>query len=428
MRTRRAGARRSRPRLGLIVLLFVRSSRVQRKRAILTIAAIAWGSVSLLLLLAFGEGMKRQLETARAGMGENLAIFWPGETGLPFKGLPAGRPVRPRIDDIALIRERVPMLDAAVGELTNYRVGFTNGRKTVNSRLTGANFEYGAIRNHIARAGGRFLNREDEELKRRVIFLGDELAADLYDKADPVGRVLLVNNLPYTVIGVMTKKMQMGMYGGPDGGHGVIPITAYKAQFGDDKLHNIVLKTRRPEEMSEAIFEVKRVLGARYGFDPEDERAFGVWDTVKSSATMVNILLGIQIFLGVIGGLTLMIGGVGVANIMYAVVKERTREIGVKMALGAKRRWIIMPFVLEAIVYTFIGGALGIIIANLIVAATSFIPIENNKVMSFLGRPTLSPQIGIITSLILGVIGLLAGYFPARRAASVDPAATLRYE
>ena len=113
---------------------------------------------------------------------------------------------------------------------------------------------------------------------------------------------------------------------------------------------------------------------------------------------------------------------------MYAVVKERTREIGVKMALGAKRRWIIMPFVLEAIVYTFIGGALGITIANLIVAATSFIPIESNKVMSFLGRPTLSPQIGVITSLILGVIGLLAGYFPARRAASVDPAATLRYE
>ena len=113
---------------------------------------------------------------------------------------------------------------------------------------------------------------------------------------------------------------------------------------------------------------------------------------------------------------------------MYAVVKERTREIGVKMALGARRRWIIMPFVLEAVVYTFIGGALGITIANLLVAATSFIPIENNKVMSFLGRPTLSPQIGVITSLILGIIGLLAGYFPARRAASVDPAATLRYE
>ena len=136
---------------------------------------------------------------------------------------------------------------------------------------------------------------------------------------------------------------------------------------------------------------------------------------------------------GTVGGvlvlaLTLIIGGVGVANIMYAVVKERTREIGVKMALGAKRRWIIIPFVAEGLLYTMIGGALGIIIATLIVAACSFIPVESNKVLAFLGRPTLSPMIGVATSAILGIIGLLAGYFPARRAASVDPAATLRYE
>jgi putative ABC transport system permease protein len=113
---------------------------------------------------------------------------------------------------------------------------------------------------------------------------------------------------------------------------------------------------------------------------------------------------------------------------MFAVIKERTREIGVKMALGAKARWIIWPFVLEALVYTFIGGALGITIATLIVAAATWLPVESNQVMSFLGRPTLSPQIGIATSAILGMIGLLAGYFPARRAARIDPASTLRYE
>jgi putative ABC transport system permease protein len=149
---------------------------------------------------------------------------------------------------------------------------------------------------------------------------------------------------------------------------------------------------------------------------------------VKSAKVTTNITLGIQIFLGIVGALTLLIGGVGVANIMYAVVKERTREIGVKMALGAKARWIIWPFVMEGIIYTFIGGALGIVIATLIISAGSLLPVEDNRVMSFLGRPTLSPQIGIATSFILGIIGLLAGYFPARRAASVDPAATLRYE
>jgi putative ABC transport system permease protein len=180
--------------------------------------------------------------------------------------------------------------------------------------------------------------------------------------------------------------------------------------------------------MKPALRKLNEVYGAKFGYDPSDERAFGTWDMVKSSQVTRNILIGIQLFLGIVGTLTLLIGGVGVANIMYAVVKERTREIGVKMALGAKRRWIIVPFVLEGVVYTLIGGALGITIATLLVAATAFVPIDNNKVMSFLGRPTLSPQIGVVTSMILGLIGLLAGYFPARRAASIDPAATLRYE
>jgi len=254
------------------------------------------------------------------------------------------------------------------------------------------------------------------------------MAKDIFGDEPPVGKTILVNNAPYTVIGVMQKKTQMGMYGGPDANHAVIPITTFRAQFGRDRLNNLVIETQQPGQMKSEIKKLNQVLGPRYGYDPTDDRALATWDMVKGAQVTKNILLGIQIFLGIVGALTLLIGGVGVANIMYAVVKERTREIGVKMALGARRRWIIMPFVLEAVVYTFIGGALGITIANLLVALTSFIPIENNKVMSFLGRPTLSPQIGVITSLILGVIGLLAGYFPARRAASVDPAATLRYE
>ena len=180
--------------------------------------------------------------------------------------------------------------------------------------------------------------------------------------------------------------------------------------------------------MKAALKKVNELFGAKYRYDPTDDRALSTWDMTKSANVTGNITIGIQLFLGIVGALTLLIGGVGVANIMYAVVKERTREIGVKMALGAKQRWIIAPFVLEALVYTFIGGALGIIIATLLVALTSFIPIENNKVLSFLGRPTLSPQIGVATSLILGLIGLAAGYFPARRAASIDPASTLRYE
>ena len=167
----------------------------------------------------------------------------------------------------------------------------------------------------------------------------------------------------------MQQKTQMGTYGGPDATHAVIPITTFRAQFGRDRLNNVLLETHKPEEMNGALKKFNEIMGPKFGYDPTDDRAFGTWDTVKGAKINRMITGGIQMFLGIVGALTLLIGGVGVANIMYAVVKERTREIGVKMALGAKARWIIWPFVLEALVYTFIGGALGIIIATLLVAA-----------------------------------------------------------
>jgi putative ABC transport system permease protein len=414
--------------LHVIFNLFATSSRLQKKRAYLTIAAIAWGTVAILLLLAFGEGLKRQLDKNRRSTGENLAVMWPSETTKAWKGMPPGRAIRLRIDDVDFIRERMPELKAVHGELTSYRNALTYGRKTVNGRIIGVNYVFGEDRKHYAQAGGRFISVEDEVQRRRVMFLGNEMAKDIFGDEQPVGKTLLVNNSPYTVIGVMQKKTQMGMYGGPDANHAVIPISTFRAQFGRDILNVMVIETERPEEMKAALKKVNELFGAKYRYDPTDDRALQAWDMVKSAKTTGNITIGIQLFLGIVGALTLLIGGVGVANIMYAVVKERTREIGVKMALGAKQRWIIAPFVLEALVYTFIGGALGIIIATLLVSLTAFIPIENNQVMSFLGRPTLSPQIGIATSLILGLIGLAAGYFPARRAASVDPASTLRYE
>jgi putative ABC transport system permease protein len=414
--------------LHIILHLFASSSRLQKKRAYLTIAAIAWGTVAILLLLAFGEGMKRQLEKNRRSTGENLAVMFPGETTKAYKGMPPGRAIRMRIDDVELLQKRMPELTAVVGEVTAGRNSITYGRKTVNGRIIGANWEYGESRKHYPQAGGRFLSPEDQAQRRRVIFLGDEMAKDIFGDTPPVGKTLLVNNAPYIVIGVMQHKTQMGMYGGPDSHHAIIPISTFRAQFGRERLNNLLIETEHPEEMQAELKKANEILGAKYGYDPTDERALGTWDMVKSAKQLHNITIGIQLFLGIVGALTLLIGGVGVANIMYAVVKERTREIGVKMALGAKRRWIIVPFVLEGVLYTLIGGALGITIATLLVALTSFIPLEGNKVMQFLGRPTLSPQIGVATSLILGAIGLLAGYFPARRAASVDPAATLRYE
>jgi putative ABC transport system permease protein len=226
----------------------------------------------------------------------------------------------------------------------------------------------------------------------------------------------------------MQRKLQMGTYGGPDAQGTVIPITTFKAQFGRDRLTNFVIRPENPAHMKSAIRSVREVLASKYQFDPEDEPALGVWDTVESGKIMRNVLIGIQMFLGIIGGLTLLIGGVGVANIMYATVKERTREIGVKMALGARAGWVTGPLVLEGLLYTVTGGLVGLTIAVLLIVLLGLLPTEGNQALEFLGKPTLSPLVGVASAAVLGIIGLLAAYFPARRAAAVDPAETLRYE
>ncbi len=415
-------------RMKLIFQLFIRASQLQKKRAVLTVAAIAWGTVAILLLLSFGEGLKNQMMRGRRGMGENLAVIWPGETSMAWKGLPAGRPVRPIADDVDYLRKKLPDLEAVLGEIHNWGVVMTNGRTTITGHLIGTNWIYGEVRNHIPQPGGRFFNPLDEAEKTRVIFLGDKLSEKLYGKENPVGKTLLVDSSPYLVIGVMKPKLQMGNYAGMENDHAVIPITTYVGQYSQQRLNNLVLKVKNPKDMPRALKEFKEALGTKYRFNPEDPKVFGIWDTVKNSMTMNNIMVGLQLFLGIIGALTLLIGGIGVANIMYAVVKEKTREIGIQMAMGARSSWITGPFVLQGLLYTLLGGVLGLVISVVIVTLLSLVPTEGNQALELMGKPALSWQIGFATAAILGLIGILAGYFPARRAAAVDPAETLRYE
>ena len=260
-----------------------------------------------------------------------------------------------------------------------------------------------------------------------MIFIGDELAKDLYGTTEAVGKTLQIDQSTFTVIGVMQPKVQMGMYSGPDKNQARMPATTFKAMFTDARPGNLVYKPRSPAVADLAKASVYRVLGAKYRFDPEDERAVGMWDTRENQRVTDNISLGIQLFLGIIGALTLFVGGMGVANIMYAVVKERTREIGVKMALGAKVRQVMAPFVLEALLMTVAGGVLGTVVAVALMAVIAALPLKD-AAFDFMGRPTFSPAIALATTLILGGIGCLAGYFPGRRAAHVNPAESLRYE
>lgn len=407
--------------------LFRHDAARQRKRIALTVLAIAWGTLSIVLLLSFGEGMKRSFHRNVRGMGnEGIGILWPGATTRAYLGLPSGRAISFVDDDAELIGGRIPEI-ALVSREYAKRVPVTAGPKTVNVRVRGVDPPFGRMRNIIPQAGGRFLNDLDLAEKRRVVVLGDELASDLFGTQEVVGRSVLINQSSFLVVGVMQPKVMMGMYSGPDKGQATMPATTFKSMFTDTKLGNMVYQPVSFELADQAKAEIYRVLGRKYRFDPDDTRALGIWDTRENIRITGNIALGIQIFLGIIGALTLFVGGMGVANIMYAVVKERTREIGVKMALGAKVRQVMAPFVMEALLMTVLGGLLGTAVSLGLMAIIAALPLKG-EAFDFLGRPTFSPAIALATSAILGAVGTLAGYFPARRAAGVNPAVSLRYE
>ncbi len=416
-------------RLGLIFRLFRNSAKIQRKRIVLTVIAIAWGTVSIVMLLAFGEGLKRSLHRSSRGTGEGLLIIWPGETSIAYAGFPAGRDIDLLPEDVDLLVRSIPEIGSASGEMTRWGTLIRYSDKDLIKKITGVHPSFGDMRHQYANAGGRFLNRLDYEKKRRVIFLGDELKQDLFGDAPAIGETVLVQNVPFTVVGDMIHKMQTGMYGGPDAGQGVVPISTFEALYGRRFLSNMVLKPARPELMEVMKRRTFEVLGSKYRFDPEDERALQTWDTQASQEIQGKMMLGIEIFLGIIGALTLIIGGVGVANIMYAVVQQRTAEIGVQMALGARRSWVLGPLVLEALSMTFAGGFFGLLIgAGLVEVLGYFQSQATGSAMAFMGRPTFSLPLVLITIAILGAIGFFSGYFPARRATAIQPAAVLRYE
>jgi putative ABC transport system permease protein len=413
----------------LIVRLFRSAAKIQRKRMVLTVTAIAWGTIAILLLLSFGEGLKRSLQQGQHGLGESLVILWMGETEKAYAGLPAGRPIRLVPDDVELVLKSVTEIASASGEMHNWNVQLVNGRTALNKRVVGVHPAYGELRATYPQRGGRYIDELDQQLKRRVVFLGNDLAKDLFGPENPVGKTLLVADMPFTVIGVLQKKRQMGMYGGPDSDRATIPLSTFEAMFGRRYLSNFIYRPVTDDLTPVAKRRLMEVLGGKYRFDPADTRALYFWDTVENAKVFDKMMLGIEIFLGVIGGLTLIIGGVGVANIMFAAVTHRTREIGVQMALGARRIYITGALVLESLTLTFLGGVFGIGVGVAIVQALAAVQGQaKSEAMEFLGQPTISIPIAVTTVTLLGLIGLLAGYFPARRAVSVEPAVALRYE
>ena len=403
-----------------------REFRAQKLRMALTVLAITWGTISITLLMAFSVGIERQMHKASSGMGQGIIVLWAGQTTMPFQGLPQGRRIMFRPEDQDLIKARVAGVDKISGEYMRWGVTIEYGKKQVGKLISGVYPDFGEMRSHYPQPGGRFIDQFDFDSKRRAIFLGWKVAEEVFGTVDPVGKMVMVNGIPFTVVGVMVKKMQDSSYHGPDEDYGVIPASTFVGIFGDPYFDNFIYTVKPGVNTKTVEQDLFRVFGSKYRFDPKDTHALWFWDTVEQAEVTRKVFLGIKIFMWFIGGMTLVIAGVGVANIMYVAIRERTREIGTKMALGARRGHIILQFMTEAMFIALFGGFLGILFSLAITRAFWLIPMEG--ALEFLGRPLVNWPVAIITVITLSTIGFLSGFFPARKAASINPVEALRYE
>ncbi|HMB97480.1 MAG TPA: ABC transporter permease, partial [Balneolaceae bacterium] len=280
---------------------------------------------------------------------------------------------------------------------------------------------YQDLRNMFEEPGGRWINENDINERRRVIFLGNRLAENLFGDEDPVGKQVFVRNTPFTVIGVLQDKIQNNSYSQRDMDRSFIPATTFSAMMGTDLINNILYVPTDPAIAKQVQDQVYEVMGRKHRFDPSDKDALGIWDTNEFWEFINVMFLGINGFLGLIGFFTLAVGGIGVANIMFVVVQERMKEIGIRRSVGAKRHHIMGQFFVETFMIIGMGAAAGYGIGWLLVQATQNIPIKE-----FVGAPYFSPEVGLIAFAVLGFVGFAAGLLPAWRASRLDIVECLR--
>jgi len=405
---------------GSFLRQLVRDIWSQKLRTFLTVFGIVWGTVAVALLLAVGEGVHQRQIRSFAGLGDRIVIAWPSRTSLPFEGLGKGRRIRVDESDISFLKKRVEGLDGISSEYEqNLRASFGDRARLVD--VSGVSPVFGEMRNMVPAPGGRFINPTDMEKRRRVVFVGNELAEDLFGEIDPVGEKVILHGSPFLVIGVLQAKEQDSSYSGRDHSKMIIPSTTFQALTGQRYVNLFIFKAATPDENKALTDRVYAALGERKRFDPADRQALSVWDTTDMFVFFDNFMLAFKLFMGFMGILTLTVGGIGVSNIMNVVVEERTREIGIKMALGAKSRTVLGQFLLETLVLTALGGTLGLAMTWGLCALVAGTPAKDA-----IGTPVLSPQIALLTAGVLGLVGFLAGYFPARDASRLDPVVAMK--
>jgi len=397
-------------------------------RTFLTGFSVAWGIFMLMILLGSGNGLQNGVKEEFADNSVNIMWMWTGSTSIPYHGLKEGRPIKFKNDDYSFLKEKSEDLELVSSRFylpDNIMYSYKNEYGSFETSSCHPSLEQ---MEKVKVVSGRFINDLDLTDFRKVIVIGENIRKALFKDEDPMGKYVKLNSVPFKVVGVAFDKKRQ------DERTAYIPVTTAQRIFnGGDRVHSFAVTTKmvKTVEEAEAITErVRQNMALRHNFDPKDKRAMGSYNMLTEYIRTMKIFQAIKIFVWIIGIGTLIAGIVGVSNIMLILVKERTREIGIRKALGASPASVIGLVLLESILITTVAGYLGLLVGVSIMEGINYgieqLLASGGGEGMFFRNPTVDFATAITSTLILIISGALAGYLPARKAATVKPIEALR--
>ena len=413
----------------------------EKLRLGLTILAVAWATLCIAAMLAVGEGIRQGvLKTAQNGNG-NLIYLTGGMATVDHGAFHQGKFLTLKMDDSEVVRALPDV--KSVAPTAKWKERITVGDRSSWQEPLAVTSEFQSMTNLVPMAGGRWLNPLDQKETRKVVVLGYELAADLFNpnedfswfatvtlQVNPVGQKVKIGNEEFTVVGVLEKNSAQIELGDLINYSSFVPLATWKRFHVNGEIGGINVQPQANVDREALAKTIRQVIARKHGASVSDEQVVQVDDMFLKQKSMQQFLIGLQSFLGIIGFVTLAVAGVGIANVMYATVKRSTRDIGVRMAVGATPTAIRMHYLVQSLLTMMMGGALGLGVTYALVSAISSIPLEGNAFYEQLGKPVpeLSWVVVAIVILTLVIIGVASAWLPANRAAKVSPLEALQSE